>query len=108
MLSNMLLEVSIRFPHIGIEIKNLGKGISIGGFEIACYGMIVALGMALGYALVQWQAKRTKQNSEIYLDFAMFAIVASIIGARAYYVIFSWDDYCTWYGSWICISTVAS
>lgn len=93
MLSNMLLEVSIRFPHIGIEIKNLGKGISIGGFEIACYGMIVALGMALGYALVQWQAKRTKQNSEIYLDFAMFAIVASIIGARAYYVIFSWDDY---------------
>ena len=55
--------------------------------------MIIALGMALGYALVQWQAKRTKQNSELYLDFAMFAIVSAIIGARAYYVIFSWDDY---------------
>ena len=49
--------------------------------------------MALGYGIAQWQATRTGQNNELYLDFAMFAIVAAIIGARAYYVIFSWDEY---------------
>ena len=93
MLSNILMEVSIRFPHIGLEFNNLEKGISIFGFQIAYYGMIIALGMALGYAVVQCQARRTKQNNELYLDFAMFAIIAAIIGARLYYVIFSWSDY---------------
>lgn len=92
-MSSMLLDVSIRFPHLGLEFKNLDKGISIFGFQVAYYGMIIALGMALGYAVAQWQARRTKQNNELYLDFAMFAIVAAIIGARLYYVIFSWSDY---------------
>jgi phosphatidylglycerol:prolipoprotein diacylglycerol transferase len=93
MLANGLLEVSIRFPNLGLEFKNVGKGISVFGFEIAYYGIIIAIGMALGYGLAQWQATRTKQNNEIYLDFAMIAIIAAIVGARAYYVTFTWDEY---------------
>lgn len=93
MLVNGLLEVSIRFPNLGLELKNVGKAISIFGFEIAYYGIIIAIGMALGYGLAQWQATRTKQNNEIYLDFAMIAIIAAIVGARAYYVAFAWDEY---------------
>ena len=38
-------------------------------------------------------AKRRGQNPEVYLDFAMYAIIFSIIGARTYYVIFEWDMY---------------
>ena len=38
-------------------------------------------------------AKRRGQNPELYLDFAMYAIIFSIIGARTYYVIFEWDMY---------------
>ena len=93
MLLGGLLEVSMRFPNIGLELSNVGKNISIFGFQIAYYGIIIAIGMALGYGLAQWQATRTKQNNELYLDFAMFAIVAAIVGARLYYVIFSWDEY---------------
>lgn len=93
MLASGLLEVSIRFPNLGLELENVGRGISIFGFEIAYYGIIIAIGMALGYGLAQWQATRTKQNNEIYLDFAMIAIIAAIIGARLYYVAFSWDEY---------------
>ena len=41
----------IRFPHLGIEIASLGKGITIGGFTIAFYGMIIAFGMVMGYLM---------------------------------------------------------
>ena len=40
--------MDIRFPHLGIEIAHLGRSITIGGFSIAYYGMIIALGMILG------------------------------------------------------------
>ncbi len=38
-------------------------------------------------------AKITGQDYEQYIDFAIYAIVFSVIGARLYYVVFSWDYY---------------
>lgn len=89
----MLLDASIRFPNLGIEISKLGKGINIFGVEIAYYGILIAIGMLTGYLLVEWQAKRTGQDPETYLDFALYAIIFSIIGARLYYVLFSFDQF---------------
>ena len=51
--------MDIRFPHLGIEIAHLGRSITIGGFSIAYYGMIIALVMILGFLMASWQAKRT-------------------------------------------------
>lgn len=85
--------VNIGFPNIGIELKNIPSGISIFGFEIAFYGMIIALGMVMGYLMASRQAKKTGQDAELYLDFTLYAIVAAVIGARLYYVFFSWDEY---------------
>ncbi len=81
----------IRFPHLGIEIEALSQGITIGGFTIAFYGMIIAFGMVMGYLMAVFQAKRTGQVTELYLDLALWDIIFAIIGARLYYVIFSWD-----------------
>lgn len=83
----------IRFPHLGIEIASLGKGITIGGFTIAFYGMIIAFGMVMGYLMTAFQAKRTRQEPDLYLDLALWDIVFAVIGARIYYVIFTWDYY---------------
>lgn len=83
----------IRFPHLGIEIASLGKGITIGGFTIAFYGMIIAFGMVMGYLMTAFQAKRTGQEPDLYLDLALWDIVFAVIGARIYYVVFSWDYY---------------
>lgn len=83
----------IRFPHLGIELENVGKIIQIGDFTIAYYGVIIAIGMLAGLALARFQAARTGQNKDMYLDLALFAIVFAVIGARLYYVIFSWDSY---------------
>ncbi|HEX3077355.1 MAG TPA: prolipoprotein diacylglyceryl transferase [Lachnospiraceae bacterium] len=89
----MIMGASIRFPNIGIEINELGKGINLFGIPVAFYGIIIALGMVLGFLVAEWQATRTGQNKELYLDFALYAIVLSVIGARIYYVIFSFDEY---------------
>lgn len=89
----MFLTGSIRFPNLGIELEHVGKTISIFGFDIAYYGIVIAFGMLMGYLVAQWQAKRTNQDPELYLDFAMIAIILSVIGARIYYVIFEWSYY---------------
>ena len=48
------MNTSINFPNLGIHLSNVGKSISIGGFEIAYYGMIIACGMILGLCIAMW------------------------------------------------------
>lgn len=83
----------IRFPHLGITIDSLGKSITIGGFSIAYYGIVIAIGMIAGFYMASWQAKRLHQDNEVILDLALWDIVFAVIGARLYYVVFSWDYY---------------
>lgn len=83
----------IHFPNIGLHLHNIGSKITVFGIDIAFYGMVIALAMMLGYAMAEWTAKRTGQNAEYYLDFVIWAIVISVICARAYYVIFNWDAF---------------
>ena len=86
-------ESTILFPNLNLVLTNVGKSISIGGFEIAYYGMVIALGMALGIMLILKIARKSGQNEDTYVDLTMITIVCAIIGARIYYVIFSWQDY---------------
>lgn len=83
----------IAFPHLGIYFSHVPKAISVLGFDIAFYGIIIACGMLGGILIARWQAKRTGQNPELYMDFAIYGIIFALIGARLYYVIFSWDSY---------------
>lgn len=83
----------IRFVHLGITINHLKSSISVFGFRIAFYGIIIGIGMLAGIWIAQSDAKRRGQDPELYLDFALYAIICSIIGARLYYVIFEWDYY---------------
>ena len=89
----MLLAASIRFPHLGINIEKLPKSITVFGFEIAFYGIIIAIGMALAMTIIFKEVKRTGQSEDYYYDLAIFAIIFGIIGARMYYVIFEWEQY---------------
>lgn len=85
--------MDIRFPHLGIEIAHLGQSVDIAGISIAYYGMVIAFAMICGYLLTAWQAKRTGQDLELYLDLALWDIVFAVMGARIYYVIFSFEYY---------------
>ena len=89
----MLLDVSISFPNLGIDISDLPKTFNLFGIDIAFYGLIIGIGMLLGMLLAFREAKVTGQNVEDYLDLALFCIIFAIVGARLYYVIFQWDNY---------------
>ena len=83
----------IAFPNLGIYLENVPKNFSVFGFSIAFYGLIIGIGVISGILMAAHEAKRTGQNPDDYWDFAIYAIIFSIIGARLYYVIFSWDHY---------------
>ncbi len=87
------MDTNINFPNLHIYLDNVGKSISIGSFQIAFYGIIIACGMLAGIYIACWMAKKTNQNPENYFDLALIAIVTSLIGARIYYVAFRWDMY---------------
>lgn len=83
----------IAFPHLGIYLENVPKSFSVFGFQIAFYGLIIGLGVICGVLMAVHIAKLEKMDSDIIWDFAIYAVIFSVIGARLYYVLFSWDLY---------------
>ena len=88
-----MTENSIAFSHLGIFFREVGKNINLFGIDIAYYGIIISTGMVLAGAFVLYDGVRKKQKQDDYLDVLIWGLVVGVIGARAYYVIFSWDDY---------------
>ena len=83
----------IAFPHLGIYLRDVPKSFSIFGLDIAYYGVIIGLGVLAGILMAAHQAKVTGQDPDTYWDFAIYAVIFSVVGARIYYVIFAWDYY---------------
>ena len=81
------------FPNLHIGIEHLVNHISIFGFPIAFYGMIIGCGMLLGLLVATKEYVRSGYKADDIQDFALWVIVLGIIGARIYYVIFEWDYY---------------
>ncbi len=87
------MTMSIDFPHLGIHLASVGKSLDLFGFSIAYYGIVIGCGLLLGLFVALQEAKRTGQNPDNYYDIAIYGAVFGILGARIYYVIFSWDMY---------------
>ena len=71
-------------------IENL---FGIEGLNIVWYGIIITCGMVLGFALTIYRCRKTGINKEHIYNLALWLIPVCIICARAYYVIFEWDNY---------------
>ena len=71
-------------------IENL---FGIEGLNIVWYGIIITCGMVLGFALAIYRCRKTGINKEHIYNLALWLIPVCIICARAYYVIFEWDNY---------------
>ena len=87
------MHTMIEFPNLGIYLENVGKAVTVFNFDIAYYGITIGIGMLMGILIASWQAKRVGVNPEHIVDLAMYGIIFGIIGARIYYVVFSWDMY---------------
>lgn len=92
-MQDIMGNMDIAFPNLGIYLRNVPKSFSVFGFTIAFYGVIIAIGVLGGVLLAAHVAKLEKLDADVIWDFAIYAIIFSIIGARVYYVVFSWDRY---------------
>lgn len=90
---DMMNAKDIAFPHLGIYLSNVPKNFSIFGFTIALYGVVIGIGVLLGVLMAVHIAKKENLNPDIIWDFAIYAVIVSVICARIYYVVFSWDQY---------------
>ncbi len=66
---------------------------TIFGIDVMWYGVLISAGVLAGVFAALKEAKRTAFKEDDLIDFLLYVIPAGIIGARAYYVMFSWDYY---------------
>lgn len=66
---------------------------TIFGIPIQWYGILIASGVLIGGLIGLKEAKRKGIEEDTILDLLIFAVPLAIIGARLYYVIFTWDSY---------------
>lgn len=67
--------------------------LEIGNFEIRWYGILIACGVLVAMALTSYNCKRKNIDFDIILDGFLITFPVAIIGARAYYVIFEFNNY---------------
>ncbi len=78
------LKLSIRRE----AVENL---FGIDGFSIYWYGVIIALGFMLAVLLGVKNSRKFGLEPDNILDMILFAAPAAIVGARLFYVIFTWE-----------------
>ena len=67
--------------------------IQIGPLSIYWYGITMTSAFILGTALAYYNASKSGMDPEHVLNLLILIIPAAILGARLYYVVFSWEDY---------------
>lgn len=60
--------------------------ISFGPFTLHLFGLMIAIGAAVGIFLFIREAKKREMNHQVLLDVAVYSLVGGVIGARLVYV----------------------
>ncbi len=82
------------FPNLGIAIDHLPRvAFNLFGLPIYWYGITMVSGVMLAVLLCEHLCIKQGLGRDVFNDFIFFGIVGSLIVARTYYVIFSWDYY---------------
>lgn len=83
----------ISFPELNISLKINRVAFSLFGIDIYWYGIIIGLGMALAFIYGYREFKRCGLSLDDLLNMFLIALPVSIVCARLYYVVFSFDEY---------------
>ena len=66
---------------------------TIFGLDVMWYGLLIGFGFLMATLISYKRAPKHGIEPDFILDLIIWMIPSAIIGARAYYVIFSWDHY---------------
>lgn len=83
---------NITFPALGIDV-NPGRTLMVGPFELYYYGLVIAFGLFLAVIYGCRRSKAFGLKQDDILDGVLWITPFAILCARAYYVVFSWQDY---------------
>lgn len=83
----------IEFPKLGIHLDVSPVAFPIGNIEVRWYGIVIALGIMIALTLALRQSKHFNIKEDDLLDMFLWALPVSIIFARLFFVIFTWDQY---------------
>lgn len=78
---------NVVFPKLGIDLTINSEAISIFGFSVKWYGVMIALGMLLA---MMYCFRRTKEygiDGDRLIDAVIAGVIGAVVGARLYYVV---------------------
>ncbi|TCL43554.1 prolipoprotein diacylglyceryl transferase [Harryflintia acetispora] len=84
---------TLSFPGLGLEFTLNRVAFSIGPLTVYWYGVIIALAFLAGITYVLLRVKHFGLDGDRVIDVILGGAIGSIIGARLYFVIFSWDQF---------------
>lgn len=84
---------TVSFPNLGIGPFTFYPYLNILGLHIYWYGIIIAIGAALAFLFATLHAEEFGIIKSRMTDVVLIGILGGIIGARLYYVLFSWSSF---------------
>ncbi len=87
------MENIIKFENLGLTFNINRTAFSIFGLNIYWYGIIIAFGLIIAFIYATKEAEKKGITQDDLLNLFIIALPCAIVGARLYYVIFSFDDY---------------
>lgn len=67
--------------------------LQIGPLSIRWYGLLIATAVLLGTSLAHREAMRRGEDPDQLLNVIVLGVMAALVGARLYYVLFNWGYY---------------
>ncbi len=87
------MKYHVEFPGFGLGFDISPVAFSIGNFKVYWYGIIIATGFILAVIYGMKAAKRRNVNDDKLLNCIIVGLITAVVGARLYYVAFSWDSF---------------
>lgn len=78
----------VSFPGFGINVTVKPVAFQIAGHDFAWYGIIIAAAFLLAFFYTLKSCKRFHMDEDKFIDTVIVGIIAGVIGARLYYVLF--------------------
>lgn len=85
---------NVSFPGLSLELTINRVAFTIGdSFAIYWYAILIASGVVLALLYAYFNAKRFDVNIDKLLNCFIVGVITAIVGARLYYVAFSWEHF---------------
>lgn len=84
---------NVSFPGLGLEFQIDRVAFSIFGFDIYWYALCITSGLLLALLYAHFNAKRFMVDEDKLINCFIVGVITAIVGARLYYVAFSWEEF---------------